>query len=67
LVPPPESASRREHGAYASISRQDEPFISWILKQPVDDDDNLYSSTAAPYLTASSMLDKARSIGNTTS
>jgi hypothetical protein len=67
LVPPPESASPREHGAYASISRQDEPFISWILKQPVDDDDNLYSSTAAPYLTASGMLDKARSIGNTTS
>jgi hypothetical protein len=67
LVPPPESASRREHGAYASISRQDEPFISCILKQPVDDDDNLYSSAAAPYLTASGMLDKARSIGNTTS
>jgi hypothetical protein len=67
LIPPPESASRREHGAYASISRQDEPFISWILKQPVDDDDNLYSSAAAPYLTASGMLDKARSIGNATS
>jgi hypothetical protein len=67
LVPPPESASRREHGAYASISRQDEPFISWILKQPVDDDDNLYSSATAPYLTASSMLDKARSIGNAAS
>ncbi|KAF1924225.1 uncharacterized protein M421DRAFT_73009, partial [Didymella exigua CBS 183.55] len=67
LVPPPESASRREHGAYASISRQDEPFISWILKQPVDDDDNLYSSATAPYLTASGMLDKARSIGNAAS
>jgi hypothetical protein len=67
LVPPPESASRREHGAYASISRQDEPFVSWILKQPVDDDDNLYSSATAPYLTASSMLDKARSIGNAAS
>lgn len=67
LVPPPDSASRREHGAYASISRQDEPFISWILKQPVDDGDNLYSSAPAPYLTASSMLDKARSIGNNTS
>lgn len=66
LVPPPESAPPREHGAYASISPRDEPFISWILKQPVDDDD-LYSSTAAPYLTASSMLEKADSIGNTTS
>ncbi|UPX17613.1 uncharacterized protein EKO05_0007957 [Ascochyta rabiei] len=67
LVPPPESASCREHGAYASISRQDEPFISWILKQPVDDDDNLYSSATAPYLTASGMLNKARSIGNAAS
>ena len=67
LVPPPESASRKEHGAYASISRPDEPFISWILKQPVDDDDDLYSSATAPYLTASSMLDKARSIGNAAS
>ncbi|UPX16738.1 uncharacterized protein EKO05_0007125 [Ascochyta rabiei] len=66
LVLPPESASRREHGAYASILRQDEPFISWILKQLVNDDD-LYSSTATPYLTASGMLKKANSIGNTTS
>jgi hypothetical protein len=47
--------------------RRDEPFISWILKPPVDDGDNLYSSAPAPYLTASSMLDKARSIGNAAS
>ncbi|UPX19610.1 uncharacterized protein EKO05_0009868 [Ascochyta rabiei] len=67
LVPPPKSASRREHGAYASISRQDKPFISWILKQPVDDNNNLYSSATAPYLTASGMLNKARSIGNAAS
>ncbi|KAF1922295.1 uncharacterized protein M421DRAFT_14703, partial [Didymella exigua CBS 183.55] len=33
----------------------------------VDEDNKLYSSAAAPYLTASGMLDKARSIGNTTS
>ena len=67
LVPPPESASRRENSAYASISRQDEPFVSWILKQSVNDNNNLYSSAAEPYRTASGMLDKARSIGNASS
>ena len=67
LVLPPESASCRENGAYASILRQDELFVSWILKQSVDDDDNLYSSAAEPYQTASGMLDKARSIGNASS
>ncbi|KAJ4342108.1 hypothetical protein N0V95_007044 [Ascochyta clinopodiicola] len=67
LIAPPEKAPRKEHGAYASISRQDEPLISWILEQPVDEDNNLYSSAAAPYVTACSMLDKARAIGNATS
>lgn len=67
LIPPLEKAPRKEHGAYASISRQDEPLISWILKQPVDEDNTLYSSAATPYATASSMLDKARAIGNATS
>ncbi|KAF1365067.1 hypothetical protein EJ07DRAFT_86803, partial [Lizonia empirigonia] len=35
--------------------------------QLVDNGDNLYSSAPAPYLTASGMLDKARSISNATS
>src|SRR5207237_3233286 len=67
LMKPPEKAPRKEHGAYASISQQDEPTIAWILKQPIEEHVDFYCYASTPYLTASSMLDKARAIGNATS
>lgn len=67
LVPPLATAPGKEHGAYASIPQQDEPLVSWILKQPVDKDRDLHAAVAAPYTMATSMLAKARAIGNPTS
>ncbi|KAF9695620.1 hypothetical protein EKO04_006295 [Ascochyta lentis] len=67
LIAPPKKAPHKEHSAYRSISQQDKPLISWILKQPIDKDNNLYSSAAAPYITASSIVNKARAISNATS
>ena len=64
LAPPREEAPSRDHSAYTSISPHDEPLISWVLKQPVDNHRDLYSAAAAPYHLALNMLAKARSVGN---
>jgi len=38
LVEPGDKASLQERAVYASIARQDESTIAWIIKQPVSDD-----------------------------
>lgn len=69
LVPPPPNATRRERSAYASIERDDEASLSWLLKQETDTKTgaNLFESVPTPYVKASTMLEKARSVGNETS
>lgn len=67
LKPPAGDASRKEHIAYASLLQQDESIVSWIFRQSIDKDSDLYNSTSTPYATAFDMLDKARAVGNATS
>lgn len=67
LVAPPPGASRRERSAYESIEPEDEAHVSWLLRQPVKGDTDLFSSTQTPYVKASAMLEKAQSIGNLSS
>lgn len=67
LAPPPQGVSRKERSAYDSIKPDDEAHISWLLKQPVKGEIDLFGSTQAPYAQAAAMLEKAQSIGNTSS
>ncbi|KAK7177487.1 hypothetical protein PSPO01_16461 [Paraphaeosphaeria sporulosa] len=67
LVAPDNGATGKEKAAYASITQQDESTIAWIIKQPVSDDKDLYASTKTPYLTACTLLEKARVLGNQSS
>jgi len=62
LTAPHKADPPTEHAAYASISRKDEHFVSWIFKQSVGDAD-FYQTARSPYATATSMLDKARALG----
>lgn len=64
LVAPPEKAPRQEQAAYASISRQDEPVVAWIIKQPLSDDIDFYNASRNPYHTASLLLERARVLGD---
>jgi hypothetical protein len=64
LLSPGEHAESRELVAYRSIEPQDAPSISWILKQDIDGDCDLYHRSKNPYSTATDMLRKARSLGN---
>ncbi|KAK7177962.1 hypothetical protein PSPO01_15993 [Paraphaeosphaeria sporulosa] len=67
LVAPGDGAAVKEKAAYAPITRQDESTIAWIIKQPVSDKTDLYTSTKTPYLTACTLLEKARVLGNQSS
>ncbi|KAL5370877.1 hypothetical protein DPSP01_014619 [Paraphaeosphaeria sporulosa] len=77
LVRPPSNASKAETHAYEAITRGDEPDVAWILKQKIakeedkgekrlDPAEDLMTTAASPYVTATSMLKHARSLGNTT-
>jgi hypothetical protein len=66
LVQPPAKASRCEVAAYESIAQQDESEVAWILKQKTCEDDDLMTTAANPYTTATGMLEKARAVGNHT-
>jgi hypothetical protein len=63
LVEPCEAAPPAEHAAYASILPKDEPIIAWIIKQRAGDSD-FYTTARSPYVTATSMLEKAYALGN---
>lgn len=67
LAPPPPGVPRKERSAYDAIEVDDEAHVSWLLKQPVKGETDLFSSTQAPYVQAAAMLEKARSIGNASS
>ncbi|UPX21362.1 uncharacterized protein EKO05_0011548 [Ascochyta rabiei] len=67
LVAPGDKAPLPEQAAYTSIVQKDESVVAWIIKQPVSDDTDFYSSTQTPYLTACTLLEKARVLGNQSS
>lgn len=67
LVEPNAKASRQERMAYASITPQDEPLVAWIIKQPIPDKVDFYTAARTPYYTASILLDRARTLGNSSS
>ncbi|KAF1357149.1 hypothetical protein EJ07DRAFT_30715, partial [Lizonia empirigonia] len=66
LEEPSDKASLQERAAYASIARQDEPTIAWIIKQPVSDDSSVdfYNAARTPYFTACTLLERARALGD---
>jgi hypothetical protein len=64
LLQPDVKASRQERAAYASITQLDEPLVAWIIKQPISDSADFYSTARTPYHTASTILDRARTLGN---
>jgi hypothetical protein len=61
-----ESAGRTEKAAYNSIKPKDAPTISWIMKQDVGSDTDLFYRNRSPYTTATSMLRRAHLLGNST-
>jgi hypothetical protein len=63
LVQPPAKAAYCEVAAYESIAQQDESEVAWILKQKTCENDDLMTTAANPYTTATSMLEKARAVG----
>ncbi|UPX17235.1 uncharacterized protein EKO05_0007601 [Ascochyta rabiei] len=67
LVAPGDKAPLPEQAAYTSIVQKDKSVVAWIIKQPVSDDTDFYSSTQTPYLTACTLLEKARVLGNQSS
>ncbi|KAH5722002.1 hypothetical protein HBI17_253590 [Parastagonospora nodorum] len=66
LVEPPAKAAHCERAAYESIEQQDESEVAWILKQKTGEDNDLMTTAANPYTTATGMLEKARAVGNYT-
>ena len=64
LYPPAKNASRAEMQAYSSVSPTDVQHISWLFKQPMSDDNDLFQTASSPYKTASDMLVKARTVGH---
>ncbi|KAK1920521.1 hypothetical protein P3342_008282 [Pyrenophora teres f. teres] len=67
LVAPSDKADAKEKAAYTSITQKDESVVAWIIKQPVSEETDFYSSTQTPYLTACTLLEKARVLGNQSS
>ncbi|KAL5371461.1 hypothetical protein DPSP01_014257 [Paraphaeosphaeria sporulosa] len=76
LVHPPSNASKAETHAYEAITRGDKPDVAWILKQKIakeedkgekrlDPTEDLMTTAASPYVTATSMLKHAQSLSNT--
>lgn len=64
LHPPAKNASRAETQAYSSVSPTDVQHISWLFKQPMSDNNDLFQTASSPYKTASDMLAKARMVGH---
>ncbi|KAK1914348.1 hypothetical protein P3342_007594 [Pyrenophora teres f. teres] len=64
---PSDKADAKEKAAYTSITQKDESVVAWIIKQPVSEETDFYSSTQTPYLTACTLLEKARVLGNQSS
>ncbi|KAE8858701.1 hypothetical protein PTNB73_08181, partial [Pyrenophora teres f. teres] len=62
-----DKADAKEKAAYTSITQKDESVVAWIIKQPVSEETDFYSSTQTPYLTACTLLEKARVLGNQSS
>lgn len=67
LVAPSDKADAKEKAAYTAIAHKDESVIAWIIKQPVSEETDFYSSAQTPYLTACTLLEKARVLGNQSS
>ncbi|KAH7067968.1 hypothetical protein BKA63DRAFT_451022, partial [Paraphoma chrysanthemicola] len=64
LLAPNNKAPRKEHAAYTLITQLDETLVAWIIKQLYTGDTDFFTSTKTPYLTACSLLEKAREMGN---
>jgi hypothetical protein len=64
LVEPDVKASRQERAAYDSITQQDEPLVAWIIAQPISENVDFYSAARTPYYTASTLLERARTLRN---
>lgn len=71
LVAPPPQAPDRERRAYASVEPEDAVHVSWLFKQAVKGNHgranavDLFSSVSTPYSLVVPMIDKARSVGDT--
>ena len=63
LHPPAKTAPRAETQAYSSVAPADVQHISWLFKQPIGDDTDLYHKASSPYKTTTDMLTKARAVG----
>ncbi|KAL5443131.1 hypothetical protein PMIN07_010669, partial [Paraphaeosphaeria minitans] len=72
LLRPPPNASQAEVDAYNGIALENEPNVTWILKQNIRKEDDkgerrdLITTAASPYVTATRMLNHVRSLGNKT-
>ncbi|KAL5370742.1 hypothetical protein DPSP01_014689 [Paraphaeosphaeria sporulosa] len=64
LLEPAESDGADEKIAYHQIQPADNADVAWIIKQPVGEGSDFYQKTESPYLTASTMLAKAREVGS---
>lgn len=64
LDPPPTTASAIERGCYNAIQPKDEQSFSWIIGHRVTPKSDFFHATKEPYRTASSFLDKTRSLGS---
>lgn len=64
LHPPPKNAPRAETQAYSSIAPTDAPHISWLFKQPIGNNTDIYHKASSPYKTTTDMLIKARTVGH---
>ena len=64
LREPDVNVSPQERAAYDSITEQDEPLVAWIIAQPISDNVPFYSAARTPYYTASTLLERARTLGN---
>jgi hypothetical protein len=64
LLPLAKNAPRAEAQAYSSVAPTDVQHISWLFKQPIGDDSDLYHNASSPYKTTSDMLTKARAVGH---
>ncbi|KAL5370897.1 hypothetical protein DPSP01_014608, partial [Paraphaeosphaeria sporulosa] len=60
LLEPAACDTAEEKIAYHEIQPADYADVTWIIKQPVGEDSDFYQETKSPYLTVSTMLDKAR-------
>jgi hypothetical protein len=64
LLPPTKHASVAEKQAYHAIAPADVKHISWLFKQSIGTDNDLYHTASSPYKTVCEMLSKARVVGH---